>query len=186
MRGVRRGFTLPPFPLRRPHARAPGSSPRAPFLRDERSAARRSAHKPAHWNEPNAMPRPQCIDRHLLVPRPLHGSLGHLGAPLGAPFDIVLLLFLILLHNAAFTCKRGDCSFALRYTCGDGFNENDLRHFTDALNEQLAEGNTYTALAILANEGDRREHPAQVVHSPTARRRSWERLRARRERCRTR
>lgn len=82
--------------------------------------------------------------------------------------------------------QEHSCSFALRYTRGDGFNENDLRHFTDALNEQLAEGNTYTALAILANEGARWEHPAQVAHSPTTRRRSWAHPRARRGRCRTR
>lgn len=82
--------------------------------------------------------------------------------------------------------QERSCSFALRYTCGDGFNENDLHHFTDALNEQLAEGNTYTTLVILANEGDHWEHPAQVVHSPKARRRSWARPRARRGRCRTR
>ena len=79
--------------------------------------------------------------------------------------------------------QERSCSFALRYTCGDGFNENDLRHFTDALNEQLAEGNTYTTLVILANEGDHWEHPAQVVHSPKARRRSWAHPRARRARC---
>lgn len=52
----------------------------------------------------------------------------------------------------------GNCSFALRYTCGDGFNENDLRLFTDALNERLTEDDTYTTLAILANEGDRWEN----------------------------
>lgn len=70
--------------------------------------------------------------------------------------------------------QERSCSFALRYTCGDGFSENDLRLFTDALNERLAEGdtyitlailanegNTYTTLAILANEGDRWEHPAR-------------------------
>lgn len=51
-----------------------------------------------------------------------------------------------------------NCSFALRYTCGDGFNENDLRLFSDALNERLAEGDTYITLAILANEGDRWEN----------------------------
>lgn len=82
--------------------------------------------------------------------------------------------------------QERSCSFALRYTCSDGFNENDLRLFTDALNERLTEGDTYTTLAILANEGDHWEHPTQVAHSSTARRRSWERPRARRGRCRTR
>ena len=65
--------------------------------------------------------------------------------------------------------QERSCSFALRYTCGDGFNENDLRHFTDTLDERLAEGNTYTTLAILANEGDRWEHPARRRPAPLQR-----------------
>lgn len=185
MRGVQRGFTLPPFPLRRPHVMAPGSSPRAPFLCSERGLTRRSAHKPAHWNEPSAMSRPQCIGHHLLVPRPLLKSPGHLEAPLGAHLMSFSYCFRFITRYCAHVQERS-CSFALRYTCSDGFNENDLRHFTDALDERLAEGNTYTTLAILANEGDRWEHPAQAARSPTACRRSWAHPRARRGRCRTR
>ena len=137
MRGVQRGFTLPPFPLRRPHARAPGSSPRAPFLCDERGLTRRSAHKPAHWNEPSAMSRPQCIGHHLLVPRPLLKSPGHLEAPLGAHLTSFSYCFRFVTRYCAHAQERS-YSFALRYTCGDGFNENDLRLLTDALNERLA------------------------------------------------
>lgn len=105
MRGVQRGFTLPPFPLRRPHVMAPGSSPRAPFfvrrarlnasfgsqagalqraLRDAKTAMHRS---------PST--RAATITRIARTPRGFFGS----------PICCRPIIVSDLLHGAAFTRK---------------------------------------------------------------------------------